>query len=241
MQHPPAHASVLPARTTIRSAKLLLIWPGPWGPDLLTPSAAGRGQDVGMTEPDFKSNLRRYLQEGRDAMLWKLDGASEYDVRRPLVPTGTNLLGLVKHLTGIELGYFGDTFGRPWGEPPLWDESDPFADMFAAPGESRELLTGRYRQAWAHADATIETLPLDATGHVPWWPAGRDEVTLHRVLVHVISETSRHAGHADIVRELIDGAVGLVPARLNVPTGDQAGWPAHYDRVERAARQAAQI
>ena len=192
-----------------------------------------------MTESDFKSDLRQYLQEGRDAMLWKLDGASEYDVRRPLVPTGTNLLGLVKHLTGIELGYFGDTFGRPWDGPPLWDESDPFADMFAAPGESRELITGRYRQAWAHADATIEALPLDAAGHVPWWPAERNEVTLHRVLVHMISETSRHAGHADIVRELIDGAVGLIPERPNVPTGDQASWPAHYDRVERAARQAA--
>ena len=111
--------------------------------------------------------------------------------------------------------------------------------MFAAAGESRELLTGRYRQAWAHADATVEALPLDATGHVPWWPADRNEVTLHRVLVHMISETSRHAGHADIVRELIDGAVGLIPERPNVPTGDQASWPAHFDRVERAARQAA--
>ena len=78
-----------------------------------------------MTEPDFKSDLRRYLQDGRDAMLWKLDGLSEYDIRRPLVPTGTNLLGLVKHLAGFELGYFGDTFGRPWDGPPPWDESDP--------------------------------------------------------------------------------------------------------------------
>ncbi len=67
-----------------------------------------------MTDSDPKAELLRYLQEGRDAMLWKLEGLGEYDVRRPLVPTGTNLLGLVKHLAGIELGYFGETFGRPW-------------------------------------------------------------------------------------------------------------------------------
>ena len=152
----------------------------------------------------------------------------------------SDLLGLVKHLTGIELGYFGDTFGRPWDGPPLWDESDPFADMFAAPGESRELLTGRYRQAWAHADATIETLPLDAAGHVPWWPAGRNEVTLHRVLVHVISETSRHAGHADIVRELIDGAVGLRAGNDNMAPGDSVWWEDYRSRLELAAREAGQ-
>ena len=66
-----------------------------------------------MTEPDGKADLRRYLQEAREALLWKLDGLSEYDIRRPLVATGTNLLGLVKHQAGVEMGYFGDTFGRP--------------------------------------------------------------------------------------------------------------------------------
>jgi hypothetical protein len=196
------------------------------------------GKHVVMTEADFKSDLRRYLQEGRDAMLWKLDGASEYDIRRPLVPTGTNLLGLVKHLTGVELGYFGDTFGRP--SPVPWDESDPLLDMFATPAESREYLTGLYRQAWAHADVTIEELPLDAAGHVPWWPADRNEVSLHRVLIHVATETSRHAGHADIVRELIDGALGLTPARPNVPAPGEYDWGPHRDRVERAAREAGQ-
>jgi hypothetical protein len=79
-----------------------------------------------MTVHDPKADLRQYLQEGREALLWKLDGLSEYDIRRPLVPTGTNLLGLVKHQAGVELGYFGDTFGvrqtssgnsstGPWG------------------------------------------------------------------------------------------------------------------------------
>ena len=65
-----------------------------------------------------------------------------------------------------------------------------------------------YHRAWLHSDTTIDALPLDAVGHVPWWPADRNEVTLHRIMAHMIAETHRHAGHADIVRELIDGAAG---------------------------------
>jgi len=192
-----------------------------------------------MTESDFKADLRRYLQDAREALVWKLDGLSEYDIRRPLVPTGTNLLGLVKHVTGVEMGYFGDTFGRPSADQMPWDESDPMSDMFAAPSESREFLTSLYRRAWAHSDATIDALPLDAVGHVPWWPADRNEVTLHHVLVRVAAETARHAGHADIVRELIDGAAGWTPAQSNLPPGDEPWWQAYHDRVERAAQEAA--
>ena len=192
-----------------------------------------------MAASDPKADLHRYLQDGRDALVWKLEGLSEYDIRRPLVATGTNLLGLVKHLAGVEMGSFGDTFGRPCPDQLPWDESDPNSDMFAAPGESRDFITGLYRRAWAHADATIEILPLDAIGHVPWWPADRNEVTLHHILVRVATETSRHAGHADIIRELIDGAAGLTAGRPNLPPGDQAWWQAHHDRVERTAREAA--
>ena len=192
-----------------------------------------------MAESDQKADLRRYLQEARDALLWKLDGLSEYDVRRPMVPSGTNLLGLVKHLANVELGYFGDTFGRPCADKVPLDESDPNSDMFAAPDESREFITGLYRRAWAHADATIDALALDATGHVPWWPPDRNEVTLHRILVHVIAETCQHAGHADIIRELVDGAVGLAAERPNLPSGDEAWWTTYRERVERAAQEAA--
>jgi hypothetical protein len=192
-----------------------------------------------MTESDRKADLHRYLQDAREALLWKLDGLSEYDVRRPLVPTGTNLLGLVKHVTGVEMGYLGDTFGRPCADPMPWDESDPMSDMFAFPSESREFLTGLYRRAWAHSDATVDALPMDAVGHVPWWPADRNEVTLHHVLVRVATETARHAGHADIVRELIDGAAGSTPSQSNLPPADQSWWQAHHDRVERAAQEAA--
>jgi uncharacterized damage-inducible protein DinB len=195
-----------------------------------------------MTASDPKADLHRYLQDAREALLWKLGGLSEYDIRRPLVPTGTNLLGLVKHVTSVELGYFGDCFGRPSGEPLPWleDDAEPNADMWAAPGETREQITGLYRRAWAHSDATIGALALDATGHVPWWPSSRSEVTLHKILVHMIAETNRHAGQADIVRELIDGSAGLREGNDNMAPGDKAWWDAYRSRLERAAREAGQ-
>jgi len=91
-----------------------------------------------MTASDPKADLHRYLQDAREALLWKLDGLTEYDVRRPMVPTGTNLLGLVKHVASVEFGYFGDCFGRPYDErlPWLEDDAEPNADMWAAPGET---------------------------------------------------------------------------------------------------------
>ena len=111
------------------------------------------------------------------------------------MPTGTNLLGLVKHVASVEFGYFGETFGRPSGEPLPWfeDGAEPNADMWATPDESREQIVALYHRAWANSDATIDALTLDAQGHVPWWPAERNEVTLHRILVHMLAETNRHA------------------------------------------------
>jgi uncharacterized damage-inducible protein DinB len=193
-----------------------------------------------MTEPDPKADLHRYLQAAREALLWKLEGLSEYDIRRPLTPTGTNLLGLVKHVAGVELGYFGDTFGRPSGEPLPWlaDGAEPNADMWAAADESRDQIVGLYHRAWAHSDATIDALALDAIGQVPWWPGDRSEVTLHRILVHVVAETNRHAGHADIVRELIDGAVGLRDGNDNMAPGDRAWWENYRSRLELVAQEA---
>ncbi len=191
-----------------------------------------------MTASDQKAVLHFYLQRGREAVLWKLDGLSEYDIRRPLTPTATNLLGLIKHLASVELEYFGPCFGRPSDESLPWaaEDAEINADMWAAPGETREQITGLYQRVWAHADATIEALPLDAPGRVPWW-GDRGEVTLQQILVHMIVETHRHAGQADIVRESIDGAAGLSRGN-DLQFWDQDQWAKYRDQVASAARAA---
>jgi uncharacterized damage-inducible protein DinB len=188
-----------------------------------------------------KADLQRYLQTARDALLWQLEGLAEYDVRRPMTPTGTNLLGLLKHLAYVEMGYFGPTFGRPVAEVEPWlaDDVEPNADMWATAEESRQEIVALYRRAWAVTDETVAALPLDAAGVVPWWPDERRGVTLHRVLVHVLAETHRHAGHADVVRELIDGSAGLRAGNDNLPDGDPAWWAGYRSRLEAAARRAA--
>ena len=110
--------------------------------------------------------------------------------------------------------------------------------MWATTDESREQIVGLYHRACAHADTTIDMLELEAIGHVPWWPEDRSEATLHRIMVHMISETNRHAGHADIVRELIDGAAGLRADNDNMASGDSAWWQDYWNRLERVARGA---
>lgn len=186
----------------------------------------------------MKKILHSYLQTARDAAVWKLDGLSEYDVRRPLVPSGTNLLGIVKHLTFVELGYFGPVFGRPMGQPNLWFEDgvEDNADLFVRAVETRADIVGNYRRACETSDATIEALDLESPGSVPWW--GDQPVTLHHVLVHVIAETFRHAGHADLTRELIDGSIGYAAEDSNVPEHDSEWWHTYRDQVEREANQA---
>lgn len=193
-----------------------------------------------MRPADEKQVLHHYLQMARDALLWKLDGLSDYDMRRPLTATGTNLLGLVKHLAIVEFGYFGDTFGRPPEEPFPWAgrEQEPNEDMFATADETGEEIMAMYRRATAHANATIEALSLDDTGTVPWWPDDINPVTLHWILVHMIAETQRHLGHADILREQIDGAVGHRAGVDNLPEADADWWNAYVRRVEEAARAA---
>ena len=189
-----------------------------------------------------KADLHRYLQVGRDALVWKLEGLSEYDIRRPMTPTGTNLLGIVKHVASVEAGYLGEVLGRAFPEPMPWiDEvAEPNADMWATAEETRDDIVGLYRRVWAHSDATIEALDLDAVGHVPWWSEARNRPTMHVLLIHMIAETHRHAGHADIVRETIDGAAGLRADNDNLAEGDEAWWAAYRDRVEAAARTAAE-
>ena len=187
-----------------------------------------------------KQILQKYLQDERDSLLWKLDGLGERDLRWPMTPTGTNLLGLVKHVASMEFEYFGVVFDRPAGEPLPWlaPDADINADMWATADQSREWIAAFYRRSWAHADKTIDALELDAIGRVPWWRPGRQQVTLHRILVHMIDETARHAGHADIVRELIDGAAGLQAANTNLPDRDEAWWSEYVERLRRVADEA---
>lgn len=188
---------------------------------------------------DAKAVLHRYLRTAREALLWKLDGLSEYDIRRPLTPTGTNLLGLIKHVAGTTAGYFGAVFDRPFPEPTPWieDDAEDNADMWATADESREDLIGLYHRAWAHADATIEALDLGSPGRVPWW-GERGAVTLHTIMVHMIAETDRHAGHADIVREQIDGSAGLNTTYSNLPNHDDQWWAEYRERLEAVAQAA---
>ncbi|MEU3056060.1 DinB family protein [Streptomyces griseus] len=186
---------------------------------------------------DFaKDNLHGRLRRDRQALLWKLDGLSEYDARRPLTATGTNLLGLVKHVASVEARYFGEVFDRPSPEPLCrWQDSDG-SDQWAAEGETREEIIAFYRRTWEHADATIDKLPLDAPGHVPWWPEPYTRTNLFAVLVHVLGETIRHTGQADILRESIDGRTGL-RAEQERPIDEEAR-AAHRATIERAARSA---
>ncbi|WP_026875023.1 DinB family protein [Jiangella gansuensis] len=190
--------------------------------------------------PDEKDTLTRYLRAGREALLWKLDGLSERDARWPLTPTGTNLLGLVKHVGSMEYDYFGLVFGRPKPEPMPWleDGAEDNADLWATAEQSREWVVDFYGRACAHADATIEALDLDAPGSVPWWSPDRKDVTLHTILVHMIAETQRHAGHADILRETLDGRIGMRETNTNLPDHDAQWWAAYVQKLKDIAEQA---
>jgi len=185
-----------------------------------------------------KANLYNYLKYEREAVLAKLDGLSEYDVRRPLTVSGTNLLGLVKHLATWEARYLGEVFGRPFPEPlPRWDvEVELLEDMWATEHESRRDIVGRYRRVWEHSDATVAALALEATGRVAWWQDA--EVPLFNILVHLLAETSRHAGHADILREELDGSVGTDAEAMTEKDHDAGFWMRRREEIEAAAGSA---
>ena len=193
-----------------------------------------------MFAKDPKAMLVRYLDLAHDALLWKLDGLSEYDVRRPLTPTGTNLLGIVKHVAWVELGYFGDTFDRPHGIAAPANEEEPNADMYAGGDESRADILALFAAARAHAAATIEALDLDAEGRVPWW-GDVNPVSLQWIIVHMTAEVNRHLGHADILREQLDGAVGHRDGVDNLPDVDAEYWPTYVAELEQIARAAADL
>src|SRR4051794_29749487 len=173
---------------------------------------------------DAKAALHHYLQATRDDLIWKLDGLSEREARLPRTATGNNLLGVVKHCLNVEAGYFGLTFGREFATPeelvPLsaYDD-DPQTDWYARADETKDGLIDLYGRVAVFVDATIEEWPLDAPGRVPWWRPASEAVTLQRIIVHVTTALARHAGHADIMREQHDRAVGLRADNSNIPDG----------------------
>jgi hypothetical protein len=182
---------------------------------------------------DLKTELHSKLQASRAALLSKLEDLSEHDLRRPKTPTGTNLLGLVKHLAGLEYGYLGEALGFPAQEKMSWIEDGSIwqgADLWATPDESSEYIIGLYRRACAHADGVIEELDLDAPGAVAHWPEHRRNTTLGFLLIRMVAETAQHAGHADIVRELIDGQGGPDQGSIG-----EADWRDYLAQVHAAA------
>jgi hypothetical protein len=191
-----------------------------------------------MIDEFAKEYLHDDLRSIREAIVWKLDGLAEYDIRRPLTATGTNLLGLIKHLATWEARYLGEVFDRPFPEPlPRWDDAAARGtDLWATEHETRTEIIDRYRRVWEHSDATINALDIDAPGHVPWWP--RPDVKLFNILVHVLTEANRHAGHADILREQLDGAIGTDAQNTALRERETAFWEDRCAKIERAARAA---
>jgi hypothetical protein len=183
--------------------------------------------------PGLKEQLHSKLQEVRAALLADLTGLSEYDLRRPMTPSATNLLGLAKHLAGLEYLYLGSCLGRPADEKLSWVEDSSIwegADMWATPQEPAGYIVGLYQRACAHADSVISELSLDAPATVEHWPAGQRDTTLGFLLIRMTAETAQHAGHADIVRELIDGTGGT-----DHDMADEATWQQYTAQVKAAA------
>lgn len=195
-----------------------------------------------ITATDDKAILQRSLQAARDALLWKVEGLDERSARWPWTPTGTNLLGLVKHAAGVEVGYFGQAFGRGWPRPDelpwIDDDAEDDADMWATADEPVAAVVDLYRRVWAFSDETIATRDLHAVGRVPWWPAERAEVTLLQVMVHVTGDLARHAGHADVLRELTDGSAGLRADNDNLSPRSAADRSRHVERLRAVADEA---
>lgn len=183
-----------------------------------------------------KHHLHECLHWARNEVMPKLDGLDEYDVRRPMTRTGLNLLGLVKHLAFFEASYFGFVFDRPYSEAiPAVDQNFRNRDLMWVPAdETREQVIEGYRRACRHADETIETLPNDAVGHVPWW--GTNEVPLFNVMAHMLGETRQHLGHMDLIREELDGRIGEDVEPLS--SREEADFARRWRRTEKAARVA---
>ncbi|MBO0609829.1 DinB family protein [Myceligenerans salitolerans] len=189
---------------------------------------------------DFQKRiLKKYLRSAREALVWKVENLSEREARWPRVPSGTNLAGLIKHMASVEAGYLGDVVGRPWPTPEELVslealEEDPQADFYLTTDETLAGTLDVYRRVWAFTEENIDVLPLDTRGTVPWWSDNTD-TTLFRLVVHTLEDLSRHTGHADILREQHDGAIGLSRGNLNLPDHDRREREAYVEKLSTIA------
>jgi hypothetical protein len=173
----------------------------------------------------LKDELHESLRSARATNLQKAAGLSEYDLRRPLTPSGTNVLGVLKHLGGMEYGYLGEAFGRSLpreipGDEDLWGG----ADMWARPDESSSYILDWYHQSCTNADETIELLALDSPGFVEHFAEGHQTTALGAMMIRVLNEELRHGGHVDIIRELLDGTGD--PRNASVATTERDAYVA---------------
>lgn len=187
---------------------------------------------------ELKDQLLSYLNASREAVLWKAETLSDYDLTRPLVPSGTNVLGVIQHLACVELGYFVECFGQPVTQPlfaQINNNDDMDADMWVPAHTSTGDVLDFYQSAIASANATILALDIDAPASVPWWADEKRNTTLGRLLIHMNVETARHAGQIDIIRELIDGSIGDRKISPNLPPHDSQGWVTLLQKIQNAA------
>lgn len=187
-----------------------------------------------MPSTPIKHDDQGYLEESRRQVRRTVDGLGEYELRHPMTSTGTNLLGVVKHLVGIEAGYLGVCLGHPFAQPLPWidDESGgPNRDMWATAEESSTYIVDLYQQACLHSDTVLAEVGLEAAASVPWWPTSSRTTTAGALLSRVLKDTAMHAGQLQILRELIDGEAGDDRG----DAGDDRWWSDYTDRLEQLA------
>ena len=154
-----------------------------------------------------KETLLTLLDNNRAVMVWKLDGLTLEEASRPAVASGTSLLGLVKHLAYVERWWFDDFFAGNAVDYP-WSEEDPDADFRIEEGETVDDAISLYTEAVARSNELVAEAQMD---DLSVGSRGGERFALRWIVAHMIEETARHAGQADIIRELIDGATGDYP------------------------------
>lgn len=151
--------------------------------------------------------LARYLETYRDVIVFKVEGVDRTAAVKPMVPSGTSLLGIVKHMAYVERWWFQSVMGKRDVEFP-WSDEDEDGDWRIEEGESVEAIIRLYENECAESRLIVDQVAsLDEL-----FPRGDEEISARRILIHMIEETARHAGHTDILREMIDGSTGWGPS-----------------------------